>query len=373
MAKLSKMPMFTSRQRAGIITLLALIVIVLLIDLSLDKIFPPKYDFDHTQFQAQVDSFINSLEPKNNQTYYNKLDSFIIAKYDTIKLFPFDPNTTTDEEWKKLGLTNKQIRTINNYKQNGGKFVVKDDFRKIYGIRYMQYQILEPYIQLPDKRPPKSNVQPRTNFPTQPQKTKFITFDPNTATAEELKQAGLNENQINEIISYRQKRKFTKKYTLKQLPSIDDSTFSAILPLIKFTTDPLAGVSIEINSATPEDLMMLPGIGPKMAGKIIKYRNKLGGFYSINQVAETYGLKPEVFQKIKQYLTVNQKTIKKININLADFKTLISHPYLNKEETKAILNYRSKNGFYTSVNQLKTEKILSEERFEKVKNYLSVN
>ena len=373
MAKLSRMPMFTSRQRAGIITLLALIVIVLIIDLTLDKIFPPQYNFDHTQFQAQVDSFINSLEPKNNQTYYNKLDSFIIAKYDTIKLFAFDPNTTTDEEWKKLGLTDKQIRTINNYKQNGGKFIVKDDLKKIYGIRYMQYEILKPYIQLPDKRPPKPKIPQQTNVPPQQPNKKFVTFDPNTATAEELKQVGLNEVQINEIISYRQKRKFTKKYALKQLKSIDDSTFSAILPHIKFTSDPLAGVSIEINSATAEDLMMLPGIGPKMASKIIKYRNKLGGFYSINQVGETYGLKPEIFQKIKQYLTVNQSIIRKININLADFKTLISHPYLNKEDTKAILNYRSKNGFYTSINQLKTEKILPEEKFEKIKNYLSVN
>lgn len=374
MPQLNRLLNFTKKQRIGIIIFLSIIAILFLIDISIKKIFPQQYNFDNTDFKAEVDSFTNSLEEKPEQTYYTRLDSFIIKKYDTLKLFPFDPNTTTPEEWLKLGLTKKQIKTIKNYKARGGKFFIKDDFKKIYGIRYMQYKILKPYITLPDTltkkqfRHTKYTEQNNTNNP------KLFRFDPNSVSIDQMKQLGFSENLISELSTFRKNGgKFYKRKDFKNLNNVNDSTYNRYKYLIVFSTNPLEGLKFELNSVDTNDLMKLPGIGSVIAQRIIKYRNKLGGFYKINQLKEVYGLPEETYTKIKAYLTVDESKIKKININFAGFKTIISHPYFDKKTTVAILNFRKKNGFFTSIEQLEKENILNKEQFEKVKKYISVN
>lgn len=374
MSQLKQLINFTKKQRTGIIILLTIIAILFLIDISIKKIFPQKYNFDNTKYKAQVDSFINSLEPKEQKAYYTKLDSFIIAKYDTLKLFPFDPNTTTPEQWLKLGLTKKQIRTIENYKSRGGKFFIKEDFRKIYGIRYMQYKILKPYITLPDSLEKKQVSQTNNSQQDNTNTYKLFKFDPNIVSKEQMQQLGFSQNLISELLAFRNNGgKFYKRTDFKKLNNANDSIYNRFKHFIIFSKNPLDGLKFEINSSDTNDLMKLPGIGHVIAQRIIKYRNKLGGFYDINQLKEVYGLSLETFNKIKQYITVDESKIKKININFADFKKIISHPYFDKNTTVAILNYRKKNGLFSSTEQLEKQKILTKKQFEKIKKYITVN
>ncbi len=365
---------FTFRKvdRIGIIALIIVIAALFSVNLTLPKLTKTEQKFDTTKFVAQIDTFVASLTPKEEKEYISRLDSFIIARYDTLELFMFDPNTTTDEEWHKLGLTNKQIKTINTYKDRGGKFFIKDDFRKIYGIRTKQYQILKPYINLPDKLPEdtkKSNL-------TEPKNITLFEFDPNTASADELLQLGLTDRQVSTIVNYRNKGgKFYKKEDFKKIYTISEDDYNRLSPYIKISRQERqqAQISIiEINSADTSQLKTLPGIGDVLASRIVKFRKKLGGFYSIEQLKEVYGLKPETFDKIKQYLTINTSTITKININTATYKQLTAHPYINSLTANNILNFRKNNGNFTDANQLVINELVTQEVYDKIKNYISV-
>ena len=127
-------------------------------------------------------------------------------------------------------------------------------------------------------------------------------------------------------------------------------------------------IIIELNTTDSTELMKLPGIGPVLSKRIIKYREMLGGFYTTGQIAEVYGIKSEVFEKIKKSLRADTTFLKKINTNEATFKEINAHPYISFEQTKAIMNLRAKTKL--SMEQIQNSGIFSPEEFEKVRNYL---
>lgn len=98
-----------------------------------------------------------------------------------------------------------------------------------------------------------------------------------------------------------------------------------------------------LNSCDSFLLTKLPGIGPVLASRIIKYRNLLGGYYSLQQLKEVYGLKEENFNKAKDLIVLDIKNIKKFSIDTAGFKTLVRHPYIGKDMAWRIINLRKKS------------------------------
>jgi DNA uptake protein ComE-like DNA-binding protein len=145
------------------------------------------------------------------------------------------------------------------------------------------------------------------------------------------------------------------------------SNFSTIS--IGTRTEPID--KIEINIADSSALDKLPGIGPAFAHRIIKYRCILGGFYSLNQLYEVYGIKPETIRKIEKYLVIDTFKIQKIAINTAGFKEINAHPYISYEQTKAICKRRSKQKF-ESLIQLTEAGIFSVDELEKIRPYLII-
>lgn len=131
----------------------------------------------------------------------------------------------------------------------------------------------------------------------------------------------------------------------------------------------LQTVKIELNSSDSASLDQLPGIGPVLANRIIKYRSMLGGFYSMDQLAEVYGLKTETIDKIKRYITIDTLLIERLNLNTAEFKKINAHPYITYEQTKAICRYRTHNNLL-SISQLEKLQIFSSDELRKVKPYL---
>ncbi|MEO6219727.1 MAG: helix-hairpin-helix domain-containing protein, partial [Ginsengibacter sp.] len=121
------------------------------------------------------------------------------------------------------------------------------------------------------------------------------------------------------------------------------------------------------------DYVSLPGIGSKLSQRIIAFRDKLGGFYSINQVGETYLLPDSTFQTIKKYLTIGNSPVKKININSASIDEMRSHPYLRYNLANAIFQYRQQHGNFNSSEGIKKIMVISDEIFIKVSPYLSVD
>jgi competence ComEA-like helix-hairpin-helix protein len=147
------------------------------------------------------------------------------------------------------------------------------------------------------------------------------------------------------------KRKYDKKYRSKK--SLQKTPFKEI---------------IELNVADTAMLKSIYGIGEKLSVRIVKYRKKLGGFYSVEQLKEVYGLRTENFKKIKPQLHCDSTLVQKININTVSFKTLLHHPYLNYKQVKAIFRYKDK---HQKINNIDVLRSLLGKDYEKISHYLT--
>ncbi len=229
------------------------------------------------------------------------------ARSGTPSLFNFDPNTLREEGWQQLGLREKTIKTILNYLSKGGKFRKPEDLQRVYGLFPDEYERLRPYIRIGE-----------------------VTSSPLPAWTNE-------------------KRDFEKP--------------------AKVTAD-TRRVIVEINTADTSALIALPGIGSKLAQRIISFREKLGGFYSVKQVAETFGLADSVFRKIEPLLKLEVKTWRKININTATAEELKVHPYLKWNVINALLAYRKEHGSFRNTDELKQVMAVTDEIYGRIAPYL---
>jgi competence protein ComEA len=129
-------------------------------------------------------------------------------------------------------------------------------------------------------------------------------------------------------------------------------------------------VSLEINTCDSASLEALPGIGPVLAARIIKFRNLLNGYASVDQLKEVYGLSEETYNLISGRLVCDPSHIKKININNAEYKQLKRIPYFKNYEVNSILKFRELQGRIEDLQVLVNNKIITFETAQKVKPYL---
>lgn len=203
---------------------------------------------------------------------------------------------------------------------------------------------------------------------------------------------GLSKHLSETWIHYIQKGgKFKQIDEVKKLWGMNDSIFYTIAPYLTISTDDNKKENknnytttnqyhykkqdekiemVELNSADTSQLIALPGIGSSFASRIIKYRNRLGGFYDKEQLKEIYGLNQELYEKISPYIYVDVFEVKKVNINKGDYSTLIQNPYFTKEEVKAILQFRKKYGKFNNANDLLIHQIISQDEWAKLKWYV---
>jgi DNA uptake protein ComE-like DNA-binding protein len=130
---------------------------------------------------------------------------------------------------------------------------------------------------------------------------------------------------------------------------------------------------IDLNSCDTTELISLPGIGAVLSARIIKYRNLLGGYASVNQLREVYGLPAETFNHIKDRLFADTALLVRISVNSAGYKEFSRLPYFEKYEIQAILKYRELKGRIGGVNELVEYKLIPLEKAEKVKPYLKID
>lgn len=124
---------------------------------------------------------------------------------------------------------------------------------------------------------------------------------------------------------------------------------------------------INLNKADTTELRKLRGIGRVYSNRIIKYRNLLGGFTNTNQLLEVYGIKQELYSTIQNQVFIDSNYIIKINLNDADYRTLIRHPYIDKSLTKKILNKQPNN----SIFDLENDSIIDVVLLNKLKPYIT--
>lgn len=282
--------------------------------------------------------------------------------------FPFDPNTASRETLRKLQLNDRTITSIINYRNKGGKFRSREDFSKIYTLREADYKRLAPFI----------NIQ--MAGVTAKSAPHMVDFDPNTASAADLGRLGIPERVIRSIMNYREKGgRYRKKEDLKKIYSLAEAEYLRIEPFINIagSTDTATArpafvqktVSIDINTATAAEWQTLNGIGPAYAAKIVRFRELLGGFASIDQVAETRQLPDSTFQKIAPYLKASP-VFRPIHINDASAELLAAHPYIDRKSALAIVAWRAQNGPFSGEEDLKKLYALSAETIDKIRPYI---
>lgn len=129
-------------------------------------------------------------------------------------------------------------------------------------------------------------------------------------------------------------------------------------------------VKINLNRCDSTDITVVPQFGSKRAARLVEYRDRLGGFYSLSQLKEVYVLQTVDDELIAKYFVVHPSDVRKLNINEASYKELISHPYFDAYLTKTILNYRQKNGKIHSLDELQKITHAYPELMEKLKHYV---
>lgn len=219
-------------------------------------------------------------------------------------------------------------------------------------------------------------------------------FDPNTLNADGWRKLGVRDKTITGIQHYIEKGgKFRTPDDLRKVWGLRDDEKDRLVPYVRIAGgqektytnysssyqpyekkvyEKKAIAIVDINSGDSAAYDGLPGIGAGFSRRIIKFRDKLGGFYKVEQVGETFGLPDSVFQKIKPYLKINGDNIHKININSATEEELKVHPYIRWQLAKVISEYKKQHGNYKALEDLKKIMLISEETYNRITPYLSL-
>ena len=221
----------------------------------------------------------------------------------------------------------------------------------------------------------------------------LVAFDPNTASEQELVSLGLSPGTVKTLIKYRSKGgKFYKKEDLRKLYTLKPGDYERLAPYIRiagegvkehepysrvpatgYGTHAAAPEKIELNSADAASLELLKGIGPTFAKRILNYRNALGGFVSVEQLAEVYGLPDSVYRQISSRLLADTRNIKLINVNTATEAELAQHPYIRRGLASGIIKLRNGLKTFTEIAQIRQVPLINDEKYRKIAPYLSTH
>ncbi|HEX5025576.1 MAG TPA: helix-hairpin-helix domain-containing protein [Agriterribacter sp.] len=220
----------------------------------------------------------------------------------------------------------------------------------------------------------------------EPGKAETFYFDPNTLPAAEWHRLGIADKTVHTIQSYLAKGgRFYQPEDLAKIYGLKALDYNRLVPYVRITRNHLqteksgnkefpkpftdnsnhAAPAVHINTADTTDFVGLPGIGSKLAIRIVSFREKLGGFYSIDQLAEVYGISDSVFQQIKPKLQCDPAYIKKINVNTITLEELKTHPYIKYQVANAVIQYRRQHGDFRSPDDLKQIHLITDEQLKK--------
>lgn len=218
-------------------------------------------------------------------------------------------------------------------------------------------------------------------------------FDPNTLSAADWQKLGLNDRAIRTIQHYLAKGgRFRQPEDIGKIYGLQRGQALALMPYVRIEGNmkPVSGPGtkaympppaykrpalspIDINTADTSAFIALPGIGSKLAGRIVLFREKLGGFVNVQQIAEVYGLQDSVFQQLTPLLLCAAPVVKKLNINVVEAEQLAQHPYIRWKLANAIVQYRRQHGRFENIETLGNIALVTKEWFEKAGPYLATD
>ena len=372
---------FKNKERKGLIYVSVICVITSFIPLTF-PLFQSSHEVDFSQFKQEIAAFY--ADEENNEFALNVKDA-----PQKISYFPFNPNTASKDEFQQLGLSSRTAQSILNYRNKGGKFFKKEDFKKIYTLKSEDYQRLENYISIPDNRPIAQARKKKSYEYNQVDKVivQEFSFNPDTASYEDLVRLGISPRAAKGLIKYRNAGAvFRKKSDFKKVYNIEEADYNRLESYIDLPTEidsptpkyaqptykkkEWTPVYVDINNATADEWQKLRGIGPGYANWIVKHREKLGGFATVEQVSEVYNFPDSTYQSIKEFLTNESPNLTKISINKLTAEELKNHPYIKWKQANRIVAFRKQHGAFSDMNAIRKMPVFTEEFFIKIEPYL---
>ncbi len=304
---------FSRGQRIGIIVLITLIVLALTANYVL-PLFYPVTEKDETAFMTEVETFKKSLVSRDS------------------------------------------LRQADWQRQN-------EERQRLYEEKYDNYPAYKKFEKKLDSYA-------------------LAAFDPNTIDSVGFVSLGLKPFIASNILKYRKaggrfktKDDFAKVYGISPVKMKELEPYIAIAEIkpIKNEATPAkrTDIIVDLNSADTTLLMQVKGIGRGYAKGILRFRQASGGFVSIDQLNEIYGMQPENFERIKPFCKVNTDLIQRIKVNIATAERFKKHPYFNFYQAKALYELRRKKGKLKDITELKELPEFSVESIQKIKPYLS--
>lgn len=297
---------YYSKSERRAVFVLSLIIVVLIIG---SFVLPNFNNVSNETLVSEMDRL--AFEDKLEQDIKRPFDSSYVQRMTnrqehSYRLKEFDPNTADSTELTNLGLSSFVVRNVLKYREKGGVFRSSESFARIYGISDEIFLRLKPYISI------------------------------------------------------------SKEFVKKQEPESTVSVVQRVDTLIKVFKYS-EGTLVDVGMADTTELKKIPGIGTGIAKAIVSYRNRLGGFYSLDQLHEIKYITPELMRWFK----LDSLNLRKISINNAGIDLLRNHPYVNFYQAKVIVEHRKKKGKIKSLSQLSLYEEFTEKDLKRLVYYFT--
>lgn len=370
------MDLFSREQTRGLLYLIPILLLIVMLSLVIER----DRDLTHDALQTLMDG--SGAEGAAEDAAAE------------IPLKEFNPNSDSYETLRQAGLPTDIAVGIVRWRNYGKIFRIKEDLAEVSGMNDSIYAQIKPYIVIEEQYriTPRQerNFQPRrttTSGSNHNAKPDVITpaesFTIDTVSEEYLMRWGLSRLQAQVLINYRDRtggihdeEKLRSCYVLDSMVAdrmIEYMVFTKpveSLPAERLPRKEEKSERVEINRADSAALVSVDGIGAKSAGVILRYRELLGGFYSLEQLRELKIITESNFERILQEISCDSCEIRKIDINFAGLKNLAEHPYISDRALRRIVKLRQLKGGWSRIEEMIDDKIFSEEEAMRLVPYL---
>lgn len=293
---------------------------------------------------------------------------------------PFDPNTVTYEELRALGMSRREAVSLIKFRATGKVFRIKEDVALCYNISDSAYSAIAPYIVIGEEY----RIKPNANYSEKKHTSRYsrhrdsVEYEPlspfriDTVSVAYLRSVGvLTKRQAEVFVRWRDQSGFRDMEEVRACYVVDDSIAALLEPYIIFPERELSPFEspVDLNTADSAQLIKVVGIGPKTVGAIIRYRERLGGYYSAEQLTEVQGVTESNYEKIIKQIRCDSKSVRRIDINIAVARDLI-HPYINKIHIRKIIRQRQLSGEWRSIQEMVDQRIFTSEEAARIEPYM---
>ena len=319
-------------------------------------------------------------------------------------LTPFDPNEAGYEDLRRSGLPPEIAAGIVRWRRYGKVYRIEEDLALVTGMNDSIYAGIKPYIVISEKyaaaprdkastagrtgvsnrhghEEERANGRDATRGRIEPEP-----FAIDTASAAYLTALGFSPRQAEVMIRYREASGGIRTpEQFRRCYAVSDEMAERLLPYIIFDergpqpeppaaseagSGSASGKPVEINSADSAALRSVRGIGERSVTEIMRYRELLGGYHSVEQIAELPCVTESNYEKILQQIYCDSCKITKIDINFADPKELARHPYVSAKALRKIVKQRKLKGGWSGIEEMTEDNIFTEEEAERLAPYL---